>query len=388
MSSRLPSKSRILTIGPALGALAAEAFPGAVFESLDPAAVALAPIAIETLDLVLIEIQGANPAELARLVEGLGAWRRPPAAILLGEHLPAVLARALFRLERSDVLNWPVTAAELARAAAPLLTVDPVSQPAGRSRCWSVMGAVGGSGGTTLAIELAATLADRGAGRVALFDLNLADGAASAYLGVPSNMRLAEAAHAPERIDAAVLDAFSLPSGAGFDLFAAPRDPQGFAKVTPQAVCRLLEVACEVYDWLLVDLPRLRQPWTADVLAGSDEVVVVSELTVPALLAARALTGEIEAELPAGRRPRIVLNRMAARVFGPAPSRAEAEKALGRKVDGAITSDWEAAACSVNLGGAISHHRPRSKIVRDVIALVDFLAPSEAAERPPVKAAK
>ncbi len=94
---------------------------------------------------------------------------------------------------------------------------------------------------------------------------------------------------------------------------------------------------------------------------------------MPALLAARALAGEIEDELSDNRRPRLILNRMANRAFGPAPSRAEAEKALQRKVDGAITSDWEAAACSVNLGGPISQHRPRSKIVKDVVGLVDRL---------------
>jgi len=91
---------------------------------------------------------------------------------------------------------------------------------------------------------------------------------------------------------------------------------------------------------------------------------------------------EIEAELPEGPEPRIILNRLASRVFGPAPSLSEAEKALQRKADGGITSDWEAAAASVNLGGSISHHRPRSKIVRDVAVLVDRLtAPAEAGRR-------
>ena len=95
------------------------------------------------------------------------------------------------------------------------------------------------------------------------------DGATSAYLGSAANMHLADASAAPERIDAALLDAFSVRVGGGFDLFACPRDPQAFSKVTPAAVLRLLEAACQVYDWLLLDLPRGRQPWTADVLAGS-----------------------------------------------------------------------------------------------------------------------
>jgi pilus assembly protein CpaE len=249
-----------------------------------------------------------------------------------------------------------------------------VMDTAPQAQCWSVISAVGGAGGTTLTIELATTLAARTLGdRVALIDLNLADGAASAYLGAAANMHLADASAAPERIDQALLDAFSLRVGGGFDLFACPRDPHGFSRVAPTAVLRLLEVACGAYDWILVDLPRARQPWTMDLLAGSNEILVVSELTVPALLAARALTGEVEAELPDRAHPRVILNRMASRMFGPAPSRAEAEKALGRRVDGVVTSDWEAAACSANLGGPISQHRPRSKIVKDVAAIAEQL---------------
>jgi pilus assembly protein CpaE len=273
------------------------------------------------------------------------------------------------------VLDQPVSLPDLARCAAALLADGSgVLEAVHASQCWSILSAVGGAGGTTLSIELATTLAARTLGdRVALVDLNLADGATSAYLGSAANMHLADASASPERIDAALLDAFSVRVGGGFDLFACPRDPQAFSKVTPAAVLRLLEAACQVYDWLLLDLPRGRQPWTADVLAGSDQILVVSELTVPALLAARALSHEIESELPDRAHPKVILNRMASRMFGPAPSRGEAEKALGRKVDGIITSDWEAAACSANLGGPISQHRPRSKIVRDVAAIAEDL---------------
>jgi pilus assembly protein CpaE len=194
-------------------------------------------------------------------------------------------------------------------------------------------------------------------------------------------MLLAEASGSPERIDQALLEAFSARVGGGLDLLACPRDPKAFMKVTPAAVCRVLEVACQVYDWVIVDAPRHRHAWSLDVLAGSDEVLVVSELTVPALIAARSLAAEVETELPDGAQPRIILNRLANRVLGPAPSLGEAERALERKADGGITSDWEAAAASVNLGGAILHHRPRSKIVRDIAALVDSLtAPAKSAQ--------
>jgi pilus assembly protein CpaE len=73
-------------------------------------------------------------------------------------------------------------------------------------------------------------------------------------------------------------------------------------------------------------------------------------------------------------------------MFGPAPSMTEAERALQRKAVAGISSDWEAAAASANLGGPIAQHRPKSKIVKDVQALVEKLS-AEPARRDAARAA-
>jgi pilus assembly protein CpaE len=339
-------------------------------------------------DLLPIDAEAADAVDLVVAIAGLAARPNAPAVLLAGSHLPASLVRALMKLPRSDVIEAPFTPADLARAAGALLAQAPAAATLApthqvNASCWTVVGSVGGCGATTIAIELATALALRAGPeqRVALVDLHLADGAAAAYLGATANMMLAEASASPDRIDTALLDVFATKTGDGLELLASPRDPKAFARVSQTAVCRLLEMAAQVYDWIVIDLPRHHQPWTLDVLAGSDEVLVVSELTVPALLSARALASEVEAELSGGAQPRIILNRLASRMFGPAPSLAEAEKALQRKADGGITSDWEAAAASVNLGGSISHHRPRSKIVRDISVLVERLIQPEEAPR-------
>jgi len=375
----------VLVVGQRLAPVAHEALGAARFEVADADRLDLLAATPAAIELVLIDAEAADPAALVEAINALAARPRPPAVMLAGAHMPASLVRALMKLPRSDVIEAPFTSVDLGRAASALLVDAAGSAQAvnANARCWTVMGSVGGCGATTIAIELATALARRAPDRrVALVDLNLVDGAVAAYMGSTATMLLAEASGTPERIDASVLAAFAMRVGEGLDLLAAPRDPKAFSRVSQTAVCRLLEVACQVYDWIVIDLPRHHQPWTLDVLAGSDEVLVVSELTVPALLAARSLAAEIEAELPDGAQPRIILNRLASRVFGPAPSLAEAEKALQRKADGGITSDWEAAAASVNLGGSISHHRPRSKIVRDIAVLVDRLtAPADAGRR-------
>ncbi len=361
---------RILGIGPDLAPLARGALFGAALEIGDLSR--LADLLPGSLDLLLIDADSLAPDQLASaLTENADSL---PPVLLLGQSLDTRLVRCLMRLPLSDVLTAPYDDAQLQAAIYGLLdgAFSVPAAPAGnrRSQVLAVMGAVGGAGATTLAIEMAAALAGRSEGRVCLIDLNLADGAAPAYLGAPAAMSLADFGNAADRIDAALLAAFASPVSSGLDLLASPRSPRGFEQISREAVLKVLDIASESYGTVVIDLPRHRQAWTLDIVSGADEVVVISELTVPALISARDLCQELEADCPAGLRVRLVLNRLATRLFGPAPSMAEAERAVGRRADGGITSDWESAAASVNLGGPIRQHRPRSRIVRDVEALL------------------
>jgi len=381
---------RILALGASLRALADGPLAGAALEM--GAASSLENLPAGAADLVLIDADAWDASALAACIKALSSLRTCPPVLMVGQTLPAGLVRNLLRLEASDILEAPYAPEDMTAAVQALLSqAQPVAATTSdeASRCWGVTGAVGGSGATTIAIEIANALAMR-AGKdkaVCLVDLNLADGACAAYLGAQPTTRLADFGQAADRIDAAMLGAFVTPVSKGLDLIAGVRDPNAFDAVGRDAVLRMLEVACEVYEYVILDLPRHRRPWTLDALAGCDEVLVISELTVPALLAARAHSDEIEDGLATGLKPRIVLNRLASRMFGPAPSMTEAEKALQRKAEAGISSDWEAAAASANLGGPIAQHRPKSKIVKDIQVLVESLAAQPARRDSPAKAA-
>ena len=378
VSANLIHGRRVLALGAALAELAEGPLKGAVVEM--GAIPELESMAAGAFDLVVIDADAWEAPELAVAVKALSAMRAGPPVLMTGASLPAGLVRNLMRLKASDILEAPFSSEQFAAAVQALLAnAEPVALDAaggGGSRCWAVTGAVGGSGATTIAIEVAHCLAGRANKdrSVCLVDLNLTDGTAAAYLGAAPTTRLADFGNAADRIDAAMLQAFVTPISKGLDLMAGVRDPCAFDTVGRDAILRMLEVACEVYEWVILDVPRHRRSWTLEVLAGCDEVLVVSELTVPALLAARAHSDEIEAGVGTGLRPRIVLNRLASRMFGPAPSMVESEKALQRKAEAGISSDWEAAAASVNLGGPIAQHRPKSKIVKDIQSLVERLA--------------
>src|SRR5262249_11095142 len=147
------------------------------------------------MELVLIDAEATDATELVGAIAGLAARADPPAVVLAGAHLPTALVRALMKLPRSDVIEAPFTSEDLARTAAALVAEPAVAAAPTNATCWTVVGSVGGCGATTIAVELASALAGRTGKdrRVALVDLNLADGAAAAYLGATPAMLLAEA---------------------------------------------------------------------------------------------------------------------------------------------------------------------------------------------------
>lgn len=392
MSSQSLSGRRVLIIGPALADLASGPLAGALLEK--GGLERLIGASQADAELILIDADAWAAPALAAGVQALALCPAPPPVLLVGAHLPTAVVRNLLRLERSDVLDAPYSAEHVIAAIDGLMAkrtppaAAPAPQAAEVARCWAVIGAVGGSGATTIAIEIATQLCARQMKdkSVCLIDLQLVDGSVAAYLGSTPALRLSDLAAAADKLDASMLQAFVTPVTKQLDLLCAARDPQGFEAAPREAILRMLEVACESYDWVILDMPRHRRAWTLEALGGCDEMLVISELTVPALLAARSLSDEIERDLGSGQKPKIVLNRLASRMFGPAPSMTEAERALQRKAEAGVSSDWEAAAASVNLGGPIATHRPKSKIVKDVQALVERLA-AQPAHRHGAKAA-
>ncbi|MBU3922172.1 MAG: hypothetical protein KJ961_16375, partial [Alphaproteobacteria bacterium] len=77
-----------------------------------------------------------------------------------------------------------------------------------------------------------------------------------------------------------------------------------------------------------------------------------------------------------GNRARLVLNRMfKKKQFRTGFPVDTAEKAIERKIDVTVTSDWDAARTAVNLGKPIADVKPKSPLVLDVDQMVRLLAP-------------
>ena len=112
---------RVLVSGSALASLAAEALSGAKVDIIG--LTRLVGLDASDADLLLIDADACTAAALADAVEALAACPAPPPVLMVGERLPTVVVRNLLRLDRSDVLDAPFNAKQLAGALAGLLSL-------------------------------------------------------------------------------------------------------------------------------------------------------------------------------------------------------------------------------------------------------------------------
>lgn len=334
-------------------------------------------------DVMLIE-QGMTGYD--QIVLLLAVERPQTAVIVVSDHLPGHMVRALMKLQQSDILPSSASLGDVVEAAERLVeacaeTGGP-SVPDASAQCWAFRGAVGGAGVTSIAIESAFELARRNPeNKICLIDLNVSDGMVVPFLDGQAKLDLNALYAAPERLDARLLQAWCWEHEDGVSVLAGKRDIDADLKATEPAILRLLDVACSVFDFVVVDMPRHRMSWSSAVMSAVDEVVIISELTVPSLHAAADTCRDIDPSRE-GRAPaRLVLNRMfAKRRFKAEFDLEQAERAIQRQIDATISSDWDAARTAVNLGQSIAKVKPKSLIVSDVAKLVQKLGPAEQAE--------
>ncbi|MFN7163497.1 MAG: CpaE family protein [Hyphomonas sp.] len=353
-----------------------EALKGVCADVQDLAALA-APDIVQRHGAGLILIEQGLPG-WDQLLLMLAVERPSTAVIVVSDQLPAHMVRALMKLDAWDVLAVSADPADVMDTAARLTEARVEAKGGGTtSVCWAFRGAVGGAGVSTLAIESSFALARLvGPGKVCLVDLNLADGMTASFLEAIPKLDLPALASAPERLDARLLAAWCWQHEDGVSIIAAPRNPEADALASEAAVLRLLDVTCAAFPYVILDMPRHMMPWTKSVMAAVDQAVIVSELTVPSLHAAADMCRDVDILRGDASKARLVLNRM----FQKKQFRAgfpvdQAEKAIERKIDVTVTSDWDAARTAVNLGKPIANVKPKSALVIDVDGMVRKFAP-------------
>ena len=176
----------------------------------------------------------------------------------------------------------------------------------------AVQGLAGGTGATTLAVNLAwelATIEKEGGPRVCLLDFSLQTGSTATYLDLPRKDAVFEMWSDTESLDEDVLKQSMVCFEDKLWVLTAPTDMLPLDMIGPEDVQRVLDVARMRFDYVIVDMPSTLVHWTETVLNSAQIYLSTLELDMRsaqnALRMKRALRSE---DLPV-EKLRFCLNR-------------------------------------------------------------------------------
>lgn len=245
---------------------------------------------------VILIAEDVSPASLHQLLRQ-GADEFVPYPLPENE-----LQAAIDRLHRTE------TAAPAATAAAPFGDTS----RAGDGVLLAVQGLAGGTGATTLAVNLAwelASVSKNDAPRVCILDLGLQTGSVATYLDLPRKDVVYEMWADTDSMDEDIFKQALVPFEDKLWVLTAPTDILPLDMITPEDVQRVLDLARAKFDYVIVDMPSTLVQWTETVLHSAQIYFTTLELDMRsaqnALRLKRALRSE---DLPI-EKLRFCLNR-------------------------------------------------------------------------------
>jgi len=300
--------------------------------------------------------------------------------ILLASGEASVLLEEALEADVSDVLLLPQMTENVVfairKAGRSTLRPAPSTTPARRGRIVTVFSPKGGTGKTATSTNLAAAFAKYEGKRTLLLDLDLQFGDAAIMLGLEPEKTIYDLVVAPGELDSEKLAGYTTRHPSGLDILPAPVRPADAELVTESKLSRLLEVARESYDVIVVDTsPFFHGPMLAT-LDRTDELLLVCGLDVPTLKNVRLALQTLELLAFPQNRIRLVLNRANSKV---GMKRNEVEAALEVKVRFEVPSD-RAVPIAVNRGNPAVLAEPGADFSKAIREMAKGLQPAEVAK--------
>jgi len=228
----------------------------------------------------------------------------------------------------------------------------------------------GGSGGTSISLNLVGALARRHPGEVLLLDLDFPYSHSALLAGlVPTTCLARLAPISADSLEEVLLSAILYHPGGPMILPGALR-PEEADEVTPELVTRALALLRKTFRYIIVDLGVTITDATLALFDLTQHVVLV---TAPELSAVKSASDAIDILLQLGTpddRLTVVLNN---RSVKPAVSKAAVERAIKRKVDLEVAFDGGRTEQAAVDGAILTLTNTRSEVARGAEELAGLL---------------
>lgn len=247
------------------------------------------------------------------------------------------------------------------------------TQEGSRGKLVTVFSPKGGVGKTTLAVNLAVALTERGAHKVCLVDLDLAFGDVAITLQLFPARTIADAVHMESGLDFAVLEPLLTEYREGLFALVAPVQPDARDTIPASLVGRILGLLKTSFDFVVVDTSPAFDEYVLQAFDETDELLLVTTLDVPTLKNVKVAVETLDLlNFPKPRR-HLVLNRADDKV-GLTPDKVEST--LSMQVAAAIPTSTQVAHAT-NSGEPIVSAQPKHAVSQAIVKLAKNLSSAQ-----------
>ena len=238
----------------------------------------------------------------------------------------------------------------------------------------NVMGSKGGVGTTTVAVNLAVSMAEKkNVQSVALIDMNLLFGDIPLFLEIEPKYNWSEITKNISRLDSTFLKNILSVDASGVCLLPSPSYLSKQSVATPDIMERLLIVMRRMFDYIIIDGGQSLGNISLKILEMSDTVLLVSILSLPCLSNANKLLRTFrDLGFPSENNIKVVINRFLKKSD---ISIKDAETSLEKEIFWTILNDYTTAVMSLNRGKALAQFAPRQAITNNFRKLATELGP-------------
>jgi pilus assembly protein CpaE len=299
---------------------------------------------------------------------------------------PLAFVRALIRAGAHDVIPLPMSVDELETSLGPIredFAKRRRAAGAATGKLVTVLKSAGGIGATALMTQLAIRFAQSEAvhnRKVCVLDLDMQFGDVAFQLGLQPKLSVLDLLEAGTRLDADLLHATTVEHSTGVKVIAAPPDLMPLEGMPSEHLLAIVDLATREFDTVFVDLPTNWTNWSLSLVARSNLVLLVTELSVAALSRARRQLNLLRSQDLGQLDVRVIVNRYeksVARTIRPADVR----EALGRDVGYTIGNDFAVMRAAIERGLPIEEVKRRTALGKDFEMFAAGVSAALGAER-------
>ncbi|MBT4867269.1 MAG: AAA family ATPase, partial [Planctomycetaceae bacterium] len=331
-------------------------------------------------DIALISLD-ADPEQGLALVGKLNEELPSCDTLVVSSSQEGSLILQAMRNGAKEFLSYPLKLEEF------LASLDRIRQSSGgrdgegqvrSSQVITVAGVGGGVGCTSLAINIACSIAQDERNSVTVIDLDLALGDADVWLDIIPDYTIQDVAENISRLDYSLLKRSLTKHDCGAFLLPRPTQLDDATSITPDEFRRVIALLKATFTHLVIDISKGFGPLDMAALEVADSILLVTQLDLPCLRNVVRLLQYFDLNEGFEDKVNVVVNR-----FGLEANQISSAKALetiGREIFWQLPNEYATIVESRNNGVPLLMQAPKAKLTKSIDQLARSIDQSASGE--------